>query len=61
MEAYGYSDVKVKRWKKHDWLTFKHLPGITYFRIICTKRVEDVPNSSWENLFPVTNSGVETQ
>jgi len=51
MEKYGYSDVQVKRWKNHDWLLFKNPPNITYARIICTCRIEEVPDSSWMKLF----------
>lgn len=64
MEKSGYSEVEVKRWKKHDWLLFKNPPEITYGRIICTCRVEEVPDSSWDRLFKWTsrkNGGVRTQ
>ena len=58
LEESGYSDVKVKRWKSHDWLVFKHLPDITYGRIICTCRVEEVPGSSWEKHLSINNKEV---
>ena len=51
LEAKGYSGIDVTRWKNHDWLLFKHPPGITYGRLIPTSRVEDVPESTWDKLF----------
>ena len=51
LEARGYGLIEVKRWKDHDWVVFDKPPEITYGRLICSTRIEKVPNTSWPLLF----------
>jgi len=47
----GYTPLKVDRYKNHDALYYSRPPQITYARLQLTCRVEEVPDSTWINLF----------
>lgn len=54
LEANGYELIKVRHWKKHDWIVYKgESQGITYAHLILTCRLEDLPLSSVEAFWPL--------
>ena len=52
-ESAGYIFNGFQRYKNHDAVFYAQPPNITYARLGLTCRLEDVPDETWNKLFPI--------